>query len=538
MDGIELSPTPFLKLAELCSQLEATSRRLEKTRLIADFLKAVDPTEIAYSALFLAGKPFPESDARVLEVSYATISEATHKLGQASLTNNPLTIRDVFIAFGKMSDASGLRSRQRKLSLIQTLLTQATSLESEYLIRMMMGELRIGVVEGIVQEAISVASGASRELVRKASMLHGDIGDIAKIAILDGTSSLEKIGIQLFLPVKPMLAEMAENFDVVLEEHKDGSAFEFKLDGARIQVHKKGDKVRIYSRRLTDVTDSLPDIQDFAKTKLEAQECLIEGEVVGLGKNGRPIPFQDLMRRFRRVHEIETMAEQIPLKLQFFDALYVDGRTLLDESYNERWGTLARIVEDENLTPRIVTRDKGLVAEFFDRAIREGHEGLMAKSLSSKYTPGARGKRWFKLKRDDKLDIVIVAGEWGSGRRVGWISNYHLAVRDEETGEYLVVGKTFKGLTDAEFDMMTKRLQELKTREDRWTVYVKPSIVAEVTYNEVQKSPTYKSGFALRFARITSFRDDKQPEDADTIQRLRQIYEKQFEQKSRLELDE
>jgi len=504
--------------------------------LIADFLRSVDPSEISDATLFLVGKPFPESDPRVLEVSYATISEASRNLGQTRLSEAPLAIHDVFRTFDKVSEATGAGSRVRKLSLIQTLLTQASPVESEYLVRMMFGEMRIGVVEGIVQDAISLASGAPKELVRRASMLHGDIGDIAKIAITGGPKELQRIGIHLFIPVKPMLAEMAETLETVLREHPDGSAFEYKLDGARIQIHKSGDKVRIYSRRLTDVTDSIGEIVAFAKTKVNASEYLIEGEVVGIGKNGRPIPFQDLMRRFRRVHEIQAMTERIPLKIYLFDALYVDGRTLIDERHSERWEILASLVGEDYLAPRIVEQDKKKISRFFDLAIKEGHEGLMAKSLSSNYSPGARGKKWFKLKRDDKLDIVIVAAEWGSGRRVGWLSNYHLAVRDQETGEYQMIGKTFKGLTDAEFDMITKRLQELKTHEDKWTVYVKPSIVAEVTYNEVQKSPRYKSGFALRFARITSFREDKSPEDADTIQRLRQLYEKQFEQKSRLEL--
>ena len=504
--------------------------------MIADFLRSVDPSEISDATLFLVGKPFPESDPRVLEVSYATISEASRNLGQTRLSEAPLAIHDVFRTFDKVSEATGAGSRVRKLSLVQTLLTQASPVESEYLVRMMFGEMRIGVVEGIVQDAISLASGAPKELVRRASMLHGDIGDIAKIAITGGPKELQRIGIHLFIPVKPMLAEMAETLETVLREHPDGSAFEYKLDGARIQIHKSGDKVRIYSRRLTDVTDSIGEIVEFAKTKVNASEYLIEGEVVGIGKNGRPIPFQDLMRRFRRVHEIQAMTERIPLKIYLFDALYVDGRTLIDERHSERWEILASLVGEDYLAPRIVEQDKKEISRFFDLAIKEGHEGLMAKSLSSNYSPGARGKKWFKLKRDDKLDIVIVAAEWGSGRRVGWLSNYHLAVRDQETGEYQMIGKTFKGLTDAEFDMITKRLQELKTHEDKWTVYVKPSIVAEVTYNEVQKSPRYKSGFALRFARITSFREDKSPEDADTIQRLRQLYEKQFEQKSRLEL--
>ena len=231
------------------------------------------------------------------------------------------------------------------------------------------------------------------------------------------------------------------------------------------------------------------------------------------------------------------MAGKIPLKLYLFDALQVEGKTLIDLPYTARWETLSRIVPPESLAPRIITSDIPEIEGFMKAALKEGHEGLMAKSLASNYSIGARGKKWFKIKPADRLDVVIVAADWGSGRRVGWLSNYHLAVRDEETGEFLVVGKTFKGLTDAEFETITKRLQELRTREGRYTVYVKPSIVAEVAYNEVQKSPRYKSGFALRFARIARFREDKSPDEADTLQSLRQIYEKQFENKARVLLE-
>lgn len=501
--------------------------------MISAFLKAVSPEEVPMVTLFLAGKAFPESDPRVLEISYATISDAGKNLGQSRLTEHALTIRDVYDTLGRIAQASGSKSRDRKLSLLQTILTQTSPVEAEFLTRMMLGEMRIGVVEGVLLDAIAEASGVSRDLVRRANMLHGDIGDVANRAMSQGADALERITLRLFVPVKPMLAEMADDAQQALEEHKDGIAFEYKFDGARVQIHRKDDKVRIFSRRLTDVTDSIPEIVDFAKTQVKASEFLIEGEVVATGAAGKSIPFQDLMRRFRRVHEIEDMAEKIPLKLYLFDVLQVDGRTMIDEPYADRWKTLSRLVSKERLAPRIITSDVGRVESFMQSALKEGHEGLMAKSLSSNYSIGARGKKWFKIKPADKLDVVIVAAEWGSGRRVGWLSNYHLAVRDEDSGEFLVVGKTFKGLTDVEFETITKRLQELKTRDGPYTVYVKPAIVAEVAYNEVQKSPRYKSGFALRFARISRFRDDKKPEDADTLQRLRQLYDKQFENKAR-----
>jgi DNA ligase-1 len=538
MDEVTGKATSFLELAKLCRGLESTTKRNEKTKLIGEFLKHVNPDEIALATLFLSGKAFPESDPRVLEVSYATISEAGQTSGQERLTAGPLTIGEVFETLARLADTTGPSSRMRRLGLIQTLLTRATSLEAEFLTRMMLGEMRIGVVEGVLLDAISKASGIGKEIVRRASMLHGDLGDVARLALTQGPGGLESIGLRLFIPVKPMLAQTAENIQEVLAEHDDGTAFEYKFDGARIQIHRKNEKVRIFSRRLTDVTDSLSEIVQFAKTSIDAEEYLLEGEVVGIGEEGKPVPFQDLMRRFRRVHDIEDMAGKLPLRLYLFDALQVNGKVMIDLPYTTRWETLSGLVSAKSLAPRIMSSEVPKVEGFLKEALAAGHEGLMAKSLSSDYSPGARGKKWFKIKQADTLDVVIVAAEWGSGRRVGWLSNYHLGVRDEKTGEFLVVGKTFKGLTDAEFEMITKRLQELKVRESRWTVHVKPSIVAEVAYNEVQKSPRYRSGFALRFARIIRFRDDKGPGDSDTLQHLHELYEKQFENKARINPDE
>ena len=528
----------FLDLATLCERLEATSKRKEKMSMIANFLKSVTIDEAGQSALFLSGKPFSESDPRVLEVSYATISEAANSQGQAQLTTGPLTIKEVYQTLDKIAQASGPSSRMRKLGLLQALLTRASRVEAEFLTRMMMGEMRIGVVEGVLLDSIAEASGAPRELVRRASMLHGDIGDVTKRALALGKLGLESIGLRLFIPVKPMLAEMGESVEQILAEHAGLTAFEYKFDGARIQIHRNGAKVRVFSRRLTDVTDSLPEIVDFALTKVRSDQFLIEGEVVAIGEGGKPVPFQDLMRRFRRVHDIKDMTQRLPLRLYLFDALQIEGRTLIDHPYTERWELLSKVVPKDSLAPRLLSTNSGKVESFLKEALKAGHEGLMAKSLSSDYSPGARGKKWFKLKPADTLDLVIVAADRGSGRRVGWLSNYHLAVRDDSTGEFLVIGKTFKGLTDAEFETITHQLHELKIRESSYTVYVKPAIIAEVAYNEVQKSPRYKSGFALRFARISRFRPDKGPGEADTLQHLRELYEKQFENKARVRPDD
>ena len=536
MAQLEKQPARFSIVAQLCRSIEETTKRNEKTRLISEVLRKIRPEDVAYVTLFLAGKPFPEADPRVLEISYSTLSASGRTMNQVLLTPNAdsLTIAEIFETLQKLAEVKGAGSKEKRLTILGSLLNRTTPLETEYLSRMLLGEMRIGVVEGVLLDAIAEASGVSRKLVRRAHMLHGDIGDVAKMAMTEGAVALEKIGLRLFVPVKPMLAEMAEDIPQVLFEHKEGSAFEYKFDGARIQIHRKLDQVRIFSRRLTDVTDSIPEMVEYAKSKVKASEFLIEGEVVALGERGKPVPFQDLMRRFRRVHGIQDMIERIPLRLYVFDVLQSEGRTLIDLPYTERWEILASLVPIESLAPRVLTRDPRVVEDFLQSALKEGHEGLMAKSLTSDYSPGARGKKWFKIKPADRLDVVIVAADWGSGRRVGWLSNYHLAVRDDETGEYLIVGKTFKGLTDAEFEAITKRLQELKTKESKWTVHVKPEIVVEVAHNEIQKSPRYKSEFALRFARIAKFRNDKTPEEADTIQRLRKLYEKQFENKGRL----
>jgi len=275
---------------------------------------------------------------------------------------------------------------------------------------------------------------------------------------------------------------------------------------------------------------------ELARGKIQSSEYLVEGEVVAIGRNGRPLPFQDLMRRFRRVHEIGVMMASIPLKLYLFDVVYLDGNLLIDVPYEKRWATLSGLTESELLATRIVTGDADEAGKLMHTAIEAGHEGLMAKDLNSTYTPGVRGKKWFKIKPAETLDVVIVAADWGSGRRRGWLSNYHLAVRDSETGELLVVGKTFKGLTDREFTEITPKLLRLRTKETEYTVHVRPSIVVEVAFNEIQHSPHYKSGFALRFARITRFRKDKGPEDADSLQRLSQLYKDQFRFKSPLEI--
>src|SRR6058998_434549 len=363
-------------------------------------------------------------------------------------------------------------------------------------------------------------------------MFLGDLGMIAEIALFEGADGLHVRGLRLLAPMKPMLAEMAEDLDEVLAVHGGMTAIEYKLDGARIQIHRKGDAVKIFSRRLSDVTSSLPELVAIAKS-LPAPEFLLEGEVVAVDREGKPLPFQDLMRRFRRVHGIESAQEEIPLKLYLFDVLHLDGRTLIDEPYRVRWEILERLVPPDLLTARRIAQRKEEIEAFLHEALIAGHEGLMAKQLESTYSVGKRGKKWFKIKPADHLDLAITAAEWGSGRREGWLSNYWLAVRDDKSAAFQMIGKTFKGLTDEEFKAMTERLRGLATSEERWGFHVRPETVVEVAYNEIQRSPHYPSGFALRFARIVRIREDKGPKDVDTYERLKDLYAKQFERKGR-----
>jgi len=319
--------------------------------------------------------------------------------------------------------------------------------------------------------------------------------------------------------------------DEALAAHRGRSALEFKYDGARIQLHRDGDGVAVWTRRLSDVTRSLPDVVAIARRDLGHAPFILDGEVLALDPAGRPLPFQELMRRFRRVHGVDALVREMPLALYFFDCLMVDGRSLIDEPYERRWEALAGVTGGRHLAERVVVADVEAGRAFFARALEAGHEGVMAKDLESPYEPGGRGKRWLKLKAVETLDCVIVAADRGSGRRRGWLSNYHLAVRDGDA--FADVGKTFKGLTDAQFAEMTSRLWGLATADDGYTVRVRPEVVVEVAYNEIQKSPTYRSGLALRFARITKIRDDKGPTQTTTLAELSTLYERQFATKGR-----
>ena len=387
-------------------------------------------------------------------------------------------------------------------------------------------------------EALAELTGADLRSVQRAYMLLGRLDELVRIAKEGGREAIERVRLKIFNPMRPMLAEICDDVDELLKSIGKPMAFEYKFDGARVQIHMRDGLVKIFSRRLNEVTESIPDVVKQVRDGVkDVREIVLDGEVIAVDRGGRPLPFQELLRRFRRVKGVYEKVEEIPLKLQVFDILYLDGVELLDKPYEERWRILSEKVDPRLLAPRIITSNPKVVKDFLKRAIEEGHEGLMAKRLDSPYRPGRREKLWLKIKPAENLDLVIVAADWGYGRRTGWLSNYHLAAYNPETDDFEVVGKTFKGLTDEEFELMTKRLLQLKLSDDGYTVRVKPEIVVEVAYNEIQRSPKYRSGYALRFARITRIRSDKRPREADTIDKIRELYLKQFRRKGSLTED-
>lgn len=560
-------PTEFRALADLCEKLEATKKRLQMTELVADFLKRLSDDEVEPATSMILGRSSPKWDQRVLEVSWATLSEIIKRLTnvdwkdfrdafnqtgdiggaaeivfekagkiqkQATLFEKPLTILEVRHSLETIAEITGYGSREKKERLLETLLSAANPLEAKYIVKILIGEMRTGFYEGMMEQSVAKAFDIPLDIVQRASMLTGDTAEVAALAKAKGKDGVLNVQFQVFRPIKPMMAQMAADVNEALKEHGGKTALEYKLDGARIQIHKSGSDVKVFSRRLTDVTDSLPEVVHLVCEQVKAREAILEGEVIAIGEDGTPMLFQHLMRRFRRVHDVEEMTKQIPVKLYLFDLLYADGQSLIDEPYVERRRKLKEISGSIQLTKQMVTSNLQEAENFLNEALKEGHEGLVVKKLDSQYTPGIRGKRWFKIKKIlEPLDLVIVAAEYGYGRRRGWLSDYYLAARDAETGELLKVGKTFKGLTDEEIIDMTQRLKELAVKEEHGRVVVVPKIVVEVAYNEIQKSPTYKCEMALRFARITRIRDDKSSEEIDTIQRVREIYERQYEKKAK-----
>jgi len=482
-------------------------------------LAAAPPEETELAAAYLCGT-VPQQK---LGIGYASLQTAS--AGTAPAESPRLELVEVNAALDRIAGTSGKGSAETRRRLLAELLSRLTADERRFLVGLITGELRQGALEGLVLEAVARATGVPAAELRRAVMLAGDLPVVAAAALTGGAAALSEYAVQLFRPVLPMLAGTAESPEEALRE-LGTAALELKLDGARVQIHKRGGEVRVYSRRLNEVTPAVPELVDAARS-LAAPELIVEGEAIALRDDGTPHPFQTTMSRFGRRLDVERARETVPLTLFLFDLLYLDGTSLLDQPLHRRSAALAKAAPEALRVPRLVTESAEEARAFLMDALDRGHEGIMAKALDAPYEAGRRGRRWLKVKPVRTLDLVVLAAEWGHGRRRGWLSNLHLGARDPERGGFVMLGKTFKGMTDEMLAWQTARLQELELSRDGHTVYVRPELVVEVAFNDLQASPQYPGGLALRFARIKGYRPDKTAADADTLATLQEIWRRQ-----------
>jgi len=497
----------------LTSKLVAeTSGRLEKIALLAAFLERLAPSEVPIAIGFLTGWPRQGK----LGVGWAAIAEARPL---SAATSPTLTLDDVDRAFTELQSVRGKRSTAERKRLLASLLGRATADEQSFLGALAIGEVRQGALDGVVTEAVARAVGLPSNRVRRAVMLAGDLGSVAQAVITDGEAGLGRYSLQLFRPVQPMLADSAPNVADALAT-LGTAVLEWKLDGARVQVHRDAERVAVYTRSLNDVTAAVPEVVEAVRA-LQVHQIILDGEVIALTAEGRPLPFQDTMRRFGRKLDVEAVRGELPVTPFFFDVLRVDGEDLLDRPLAERLTQLDAAVPAELRVPRITTSEVDEAKRFEADAVARGHEGVMAKLPDAPYAAGRRGSAWIKIKTARTLDLVVLAAEWGSGRRKGWLSNLHLGARDPQTGGFVMLGKTFKGMTDEVLAWQTQELLARETHREGHIVFVRPELVVEVAFNEVQRSTQYPGGVTLRFARIKGYRPDKRASEADTIDAVR-----------------
>ena len=506
-----------MKLADVVTtsaEVAATSGRLAKIALLADLLRRTPPDEIRTVIGFLIGWPRQNK----LGVGWAAVSKAHSETPAPEAT---LSIADVDSAFDDLLATTGKNSSARRAAILTTLFSTATDAEQRFLGALIVGEVRQGALEGVLVEAIAKASDAPVDRVRRAVMMAGDLAVVGEAVITRGVEALDAYGLELFRPVSPMLADSA---DTVADGMADGVEYlvERKLDGARIQVHATPERVAVYTRNLNDVTAAAPEVVEAVRS-MQLHDVILDGEVIALAPDGRPRSFQNTMRRFGRRLDTEAARAEIPLSPFFFDILLLNGETLIDLPLAVRRAALNGILPDALRVPSIVTADPAEGVRFQEETIAHGHEGVMLKNLDAPYAAGRRGSAWLKVKTARTLDLVVLAVEWGSGRRKGWLSNIHLGARDPVNGGFVMLGKTFKGMTDEMLAWQTTEFLAREVRREGHIVYVRPELVVEVAFNEVQESSQYPGGAALRFARVKGYRPDKRAEEADTIDAVRAL---------------
>jgi len=562
----------YLILADTYEKLEETSAKLSKTSILSGLFSNTSSEELSKVVLLAMGRAFPSysefelgiaTQMMIKAISKATgfstkeiikkfketgdlglVSESCIKSKkQTILFKKKLTVDIVFQNLQKLAYITGVGSQERKLNLIAELLVSAQPKEARYIVRTILQELRIGVAEGIVRDAIVEAFLIKKDtdkeekkkvtgIVEHSWNILSDFGEIAKIAKESDVKGLKKVRVKLGQPIQVMLGEKAESIEEVIKQFGKVAA-EFKYDGLRTQIHKNDDKIWVFTRRLENVTKQFPDLVKYCKKALKAKKCIVEGEALGIDpKTGLPLPFQMLSQRIQRKYDIQKMVKEIPVQIHLFDVVYLEGKALFDKPFKERRKILENVVnvipKKIELAKQIITDDLKKTEKFYQRALDAKQEGLFIKILDSKYVFGRHVGGWYKIKPImETLDLVIVGATWGVGSRANWLSSYVLACREEDTGKFLPCGMMGTGLTEDQFKLMTETLKELIIVEKGRQVKIKPKIVVEVAYQEIQRSPNYESGYALRFPRLIKVREDKGAEDVDTIERVSNLYKTQ-----------
>jgi len=505
------------EVVEASATVAATRARSAKIAALAGLLRRLSPHEVEPAVGFLVGEP---RQGRI-GVGWATLAKrAAAGRGAEAASAEPITVGELDRALDELRGATGPGSVGARGAVLDALLARATRAEADFVADLLTGGLRQGALEGVMAEAVAKAAEVPAATVRRACMLAGDLGRAAAVALSEGRPGLDAIGLEVLRPVQPMLASTAA--DVAEAVAGLGlSSVEWKLDGVRLQVHKAGDEVRLYTRNLNDITDRMPEVVSIVRG-LPAATLVLDGEALTMSAAARPQPFQDTMSRVGR-RTGEPAATVTP---HFFDCLHLDGEDLLDRPLLDRIAALEGVAGPWRI-PGEVTDDPAVAGEVLRAALAAGHEGVVVKGAQSPYEAGRRGQSWRKVKVARTFDLVVLGAEWGHGRRKGWLSNLHLGARDPRSGEFVMVGKTFKGLTDKTLAWQTERFLELETHREGITVFVRPEVVAEIALDGVQTSTRYPGGIALRFARLKHYRDDKSPADADTIDSLRMLQQGQ-----------
>jgi ATP-dependent DNA ligase I len=506
---LRVSQNRSVRIDEIASASAAVGEvrgRLRKVELLSDCLRRLQPDEVPVAVAYLSGE-LPQGS---IGVGWAALRDLPPPAQEPTLE-----LLHVDRALGRIGLTTGPGSQAVRRAELADLFARTTERERRFLTGILMGELRQGALEGIMVEALARAAAVPAPEVRRALTLAGDLKSVAAIALADGAAGLSRVRLVVLRPLQPMLAQTAVDLPDAMRRILP-AAVEWKLDGARLQVHRLGAEVRAFTRNLADVTDRVPEIVE-AALRLPVEEAVLDGEVIALRPDGRPHPFQVTMSRFGSRLDVPGLQRMTPLSPFFFDCLHLDGEELVGRPTSDRATALAERVPEELRVPRIVTQDPEEADEFMESALAKGHEGVMVKALDAPYEAGRRGAGWLKVKRAKTLDLVVLAAEWGHGRRRGWLSNLHLGARDPGGG-FVMLGKTFKGMTDEMLAWQTAYLLERETRRDAHTVWVRPDLVVEVAFDGVQNSTRYPGGVALRFARVKGYRPDKRVEEADGIE--------------------